>query len=157
MAKNGILTKSHDLQESFTATSGEITIGIDLAEVIAPKNMNRAYSRKVFMSMGLRCRLLFLACVAAVAVRCAAQMHPQEFATTVVPRVDENLAENCTFKMTIPTPDKPVRAVWLTYDRGFDIMKYYDDPAVVAFAQRHEIALVLAHQCPAKDPPTRDR
>ena len=57
---------------------------------------------------------------------------------------------NCTFKMTLPAPDKPVRAVWLTYDRGFDIMKYYDDPAVVAFAQQHEIALVLAHQCPRK-------
>jgi hypothetical protein len=58
--------------------------------------------------------------------------------------------------MTIAVPDKPVRAVWLTYDRGFDIMKYFDDPAVVMFARRHEMALVLAHQCPAKDPPTHE-
>lgn len=120
------------------------------------KITNRVHARKVFNGMSLRRRLLFFACVSAVAVRVAAQMHPREFTTTVVARADENLAENCTFKMTIPAPNKPVQAVWLTYDRGFDIMKYYDDPAVVTFAQQHEIALVLAHQCPAKDPPTRE-
>jgi transposase len=32
MAKSGILAKSHDLKESFTATTGEITIGIDLED-----------------------------------------------------------------------------------------------------------------------------
>lgn len=106
--------------------------------------------------MSLRRRLLFFTCVSGVAVSVAAQVHPREFTTTIVARADENLADNCTFKMTIPAPDKPVKAVWLTYDRGFDIMKYYDDPVVTAFAQRHEIALVLAHQCPAKDPPTRE-
>ncbi len=119
-------------------------------------NTNRLHERKVFDGMSLRQRLLFFACISAFAVRVAAQMPPREFTTTVVARADENLAENCTFKMTIPAPNKPVQAVWLTYDRGFDIMKYYDDPAVVTFAQRHEIALVLAHQCPAKDPPTRE-
>jgi dienelactone hydrolase len=108
------------------------------------------------MSMSFRCRVLFIVCVAGVAVTGVARMHPQEFATTIVAHEDENLSENCTFKMTLPARDKPVRGVWLTYDRGFDIMKYYDDPAVVAFAQQHEIALVLAHQCPAKNPPTRE-
>lgn len=32
MAKSGILAKSHDLQESFDATAGQITIGIDLGD-----------------------------------------------------------------------------------------------------------------------------
>ena len=32
MAKSGILAKSHDLQESFHATAGQITIGIDLGD-----------------------------------------------------------------------------------------------------------------------------
>jgi transposase len=32
MAKSGILTKCHDLQESFRATTGAITIGIDLGD-----------------------------------------------------------------------------------------------------------------------------
>jgi hypothetical protein len=106
--------------------------------------------------MGFRGRLLFFACVSAVALKVGAQTHLPEFTTTVVARGDENFSANCTFKMSIPAPNKPVRAVWLTYDRGFDIMKYYDDPAVVTFARRQEMALVLAHQCPAKNPPTRE-
>jgi transposase len=32
MAKNGILAKSHDLQESFVTAAGQITIGIDLGD-----------------------------------------------------------------------------------------------------------------------------
>jgi hypothetical protein len=32
MAKSGILAKSEDLQESFDATTGQITIGIDLGD-----------------------------------------------------------------------------------------------------------------------------
>lgn len=32
MAKSGILAKCHDLQESFSATAGAITIGIDLGD-----------------------------------------------------------------------------------------------------------------------------
>ena len=32
MAKSGILAKSQDLQESFGATTGAITIGIDLGD-----------------------------------------------------------------------------------------------------------------------------
>jgi hypothetical protein len=127
-----------------------------LLERLLQKNMNTAQARMVFIGIGFRRRLLFLACVSAVGLRVGAQTHLHEFTATVVARSDENLVENCTFKMTIPEPNKPVRAVWLTYDRGFDIMKYYDDPAVVMFAQRQELALVLAHQCPAKDPPTRE-
>jgi len=50
-----------------------------------------------------------------------------------------------------------VRAVWLTYDRGYDILKYYSDPDVATFAARHAIALLLASQCAAKDPPTLEK
>jgi hypothetical protein len=50
-----------------------------------------------------------------------------------------------------------VRAVWIIYDRGFDIQRYYSDPDITAFARLQAIALMLAHQCPAKDPPTGER
>src|ERR1035438_9890416 len=50
------------------------------------KITNRVHARKVFNGMSLRRRLLFFACVSAVAVRAAAQMHPREFTTTVVAR-----------------------------------------------------------------------
>jgi hypothetical protein len=32
-------------------------------------------------------------------------------------------------------------------------MKFYSDPAVVAFAREHRLALMMPHQCPAKDAP----
>jgi hypothetical protein len=44
--------------------------------------------------------------------------------------------------------------VWITYDLGFDISRYYSDGQVRAFAQKQAIALILAHQCAAKSPPT---
>jgi hypothetical protein len=108
-----------------------------------PKKLNEPYSQKVFIKDGRSLPTIATRMRHGAHCRGAAQIHHHEFATTVVARADENLAENCTFKMTIPAPDNPVRAVWLTYDRGFDIMKYYDDRAVVTFAQRPEIALHL--------------
>src|ERR1039457_7204427 len=67
------------------------------------KITNRVHARKVFNGMSLRRRLLFFACVSAVAVRVAAQMHPREFTTTVVARADENLAELQSLEGAIPT------------------------------------------------------
>jgi hypothetical protein len=64
------------------------------------------------------------------------------------------LAGACSFELSIRDPTKHVRAVWITYDRGFDIRKYYFDSEVRAFAQKQGIALMLAGQCPAKLPPT---
>jgi dienelactone hydrolase len=53
----------------------------------------------------------------------------------------------------LPSGRREVQAVWITFDRGRDIMKYYSDPDVVAFARRHDLALMMPHQCPAKDAP----
>jgi hypothetical protein len=85
------------------------------------------------------------------------EVRPSQFKTTVEPLPGENLTGACSFELLIPSPNKQVRAVWITYDRGFDIMKYYSDPEVRAFAQRQAIALMLGHQCPAKLPPTGER
>jgi hypothetical protein len=58
--------------------------------------------------------------------------------------------------MTLPAGGRTVRAAWITFDRGRDIMKFYSDPEVLAFARRHDLALVMPHQCPAKDAPGDD-
>jgi hypothetical protein len=65
--------------------------------------------------------------------------------------------DHVLFELSIPSPEKSVRAIWIIYDRGFDIQRYYSDADVRAFAQKQAIALLLAHQCPAKDPPTGER
>ena len=66
-----------------------------------------------------------------------------QFKATIQPPATENLAGPCVFELSIPSPRERVRAVWLTYDRGYDISRYYSDAAVKAFAQRQAIALIL--------------
>lgn len=101
-------------------------------------------------------RLAFLLSLM-VALSASVDVRPLEFKTTVKPFPDENLAGPCAFELSIPGPIKHVRAVWITYDRGFDITRYYSDAEVRAFAQKHSIALMLARQCPATLPPTGEQ
>jgi hypothetical protein len=73
--------------------------------------------------------------------------------TTVVPLPDEEFAGPCHYDISFPAGHRAVRAVWVTFDRGRDIMKFYSDPEVIAFAHHHGLALMMAHQCPAKNAP----
>jgi hypothetical protein len=77
----------------------------------------------------------------------------QSFETTVTPLPNETFAGPCRYDLTLPAGRHPVLAVWVTFDRGLDIMKFYRDADVVAFAQRHNLALMTPHQCPAKNAP----
>jgi hypothetical protein len=61
--------------------------------------------------------LLFLT----VASLTSGEVRPSEFKTTVEPLRGENLIGPCAFELSIPSPSNRVRAVWITYDRGFDI------------------------------------
>src|ERR1700689_5133423 len=82
----------------------------------------------------------------------AAQLH--EYKATDVPRAGENIAQPCDYQATFPAGDRPVKAAWVTYDRGPDITRFYSDPDVLVFAKRNDVAMVLAIQCPASKPPT---
>ncbi len=82
---------------------------------------------------------------------------PLQFKTTVQPLPSENLIGPCSFELSIPSQTRRLRAAWITYDRGYDISRYYSDPEVRGFAQKNAIALILAHQCPAKSPPTGEQ
>lgn len=77
----------------------------------------------------------------------------QSFETAVNPLPSENLAGPCHYDLTLPAGRGMVRSVWVTFDRGRDIMKFYSDPAVIAFARKHHLALMMPHQCPAKNAP----
>lgn len=77
----------------------------------------------------------------------------QSFHTTVEPLPDEDFAGPCHYDLTLPAGKSSVRAVWVTYDRGRDIMKFYSDPSVVAFARRRHFALMMPHQCVGKNAP----
>jgi pimeloyl-ACP methyl ester carboxylesterase len=73
--------------------------------------------------------------------------------TTVTPLADEDFSGACHYEITLPQGNKPVRAVWVIFDRGRDITKFYSDAEVVGFARREGMALMLAHQCAGKNAP----
>ena len=79
--------------------------------------------------------------------------HAQSFETTVNPLPDDNFAGPCHYDLILPAGRRSVRAVWVTFDRGRGIMKFYSDPDVVAFARRRDLGLMMPHQCPAKNAP----
>lgn len=83
----------------------------------------------------------------------ATSLEAQSFETTVSPLANETLAGPCHYDLSLPAGRRSVRAVWVTFDRGRDIMKFYSDPDVLAFAERHGLALMMPHQCPAKNAP----
>ena len=72
------------------------------------------------------------------------------FQTSVAPQEDEDLASACRYEMTLTDRARPVRGVWVIFDRGRDMLRYYGDPDVHAFAQRHGWALMLPFHCRAK-------
>jgi dienelactone hydrolase len=91
-----------------------------------------------------------------IGLSASGQFIPLQFKTIIQPLPSENLTGPCAFELWIPSPAE-ARAVWITYDRGFDISRYYADAGVRAFARKQSVALMLAHQCPAKVPPTGEQ
>ena len=85
---------------------------------------------------------------------CAAAAQIREYKATDPPRAGENIAQPCDYKAMFPAGNRPVRAAWVTYDRGPDITRFYHDPDVLSFAKRNDLAMVLAIQCPASHPST---
>jgi hypothetical protein len=83
----------------------------------------------------------------------ASLAHGQSFETVVMPLPNENFAAPCRYEITFPAGHRTARAVWVTFDRGRDIMKFYSDPDVIAFAQHHDLALMMPRQCPGKNAP----
>ena len=116
----------------------------------------RTLCRPFYRGIHIRLRFVLLLSIM-LALLSNGKAQPLRFTTTVEPLLNENLIGPCSFELSVPNPTKQVRAVWITYDRGYDISRYYSDAEVSAFAQKHAIALMLAHQCPAKLPPTGEQ
>ncbi len=65
------------------------------------------------------------------------------FQTSVAPKPEEDILADCRYEITIPNPSRPIRAVWVIFDRGRDTLRYYGDSEVQAFAYRRDLALLL--------------
>lgn len=79
-----------------------------------------------------------------------AAAHGVVFQTAVAPNPDEDILGDCRYEIMIPNPAEPIRAVWVIFDRGRDMLRYYGDSDVQAFAYRKDLALLLAFHCRAK-------
>ena len=101
-------------------------------------------------------RTLCIACFLSIAVVTWPLNLPSAAAETVVfqgsvsPLPDEDLASECRYELTLADRTKTVQGVWVIFDRGRDMLRYYGDPEVQAFARQHGWALLLPFHCRAK-------
>jgi dienelactone hydrolase len=72
------------------------------------------------------------------------------FQTSVAPESAEDILADCRYEITIPNPSRPIKAVWVIFDRGRDMLRYYGDSEVQAFAYRRDLALLFPFHCRAK-------
>ena len=95
-------------------------------------------------------RVIVMAIAVVVCHRPANAALGRVFQTEVAPQPDEDLAAPCSYEMTLTDPSRRVTGVWVIFDRGRDMLRYYGDPDVQAFARQHDLALLLAFHCRAK-------
>jgi dienelactone hydrolase len=72
------------------------------------------------------------------------------FQAIVAPQADDDVAGPCRYELTVPNTSQRIEVVWVIFDRGRDLLRYYGDPAVLQFDERHRWAMLLAFQCPGK-------
>jgi dienelactone hydrolase len=74
----------------------------------------------------------------------------EQYRTYVAPTSTETMQGPCEYELTLRDASKPVRAVFVIVERGWQMGNLYFDPEVVTFAERNDLALVLARHCRAK-------
>jgi dienelactone hydrolase len=114
--------------------------------VISPDQESEMKKARYFTSLSSVLLAIWLVWITSTA---AAQTARYE--TLVKPAQDEDIARDCGYELTLPNPTRPIRAVWVIFERGSELTTFYRDPEVIAFAQRQRIALMLARHCPSKD------
>jgi len=71
---------------------------------------------------------------------------------SVDPRPDEDLAASCRYELTLLDTSRPVRGVWVIFERSRETELYYRDADVRAFARKHDFALLFPFHCASKNP-----
>jgi hypothetical protein len=74
----------------------------------------------------------------------------EQYRTYVAPTSTETMQRPCEYELTLRDASKPVSAVVVIIERGWQVGNLYFDPEVTSFAERHDLALVLARHCRAK-------
>jgi hypothetical protein len=90
-----------------------------------------------------------LSIVAALSAQPALAASAGVFQTSVTPQAGEQLAAPCRYELTLMDRSRPLKGVWVIFERGRDMLKYYQDPEVRTFAQRRDFALMMPYHCAA--------
>jgi predicted esterase len=80
----------------------------------------------------------------------SASARTEQYRTYVAPTSAETMQRPCEYELTLRDASKPVKAVFVVIERGWQVGNLYFDPDVTGFAERHDIALMLARHCRAK-------
>ena len=72
------------------------------------------------------------------------------FETSVAPRDDEDIAEACRYEMTVMAPSRPIKGVWVIFERSLGTLQYYRDADVRALARQQDLALLFPLHCRSK-------
>jgi hypothetical protein len=74
----------------------------------------------------------------------------EQYRTYVAPTSAETMGVPCEYELTLRDAAQPVKGVFVVVERGWQVGNLYFDPQVIAFAERHDLALVLARHCHSK-------
>lgn len=74
----------------------------------------------------------------------------EQYRTYVEPAAGETMERPCEYELTLRDASKPVKAIFVVVERGWQVGNLYFDPEVTAFAEQHDLALMLARHCRAK-------
>jgi dienelactone hydrolase len=75
----------------------------------------------------------------------------RQYRTSVAPEAGETLQGRCFYQLLLPFADRPVRAVFVIFERGWQFGNLYYDPDVVDFAASLHLGLLLAQHCRSKE------
>ena len=70
--------------------------------------------------------------------------------TSVAPQADEDVAAACRYEITLTNSSRKVEGVWVIFERSLDMLRYYQDADVRAFARQHDLALLFPFHCPSQ-------
>ncbi|PYX63866.1 MAG: hypothetical protein DMG74_15120 [Acidobacteria bacterium] len=95
-------------------------------------------------------RLVAIVAAYVILMACPVSALTKQYRTYVAPGPTETMQGPCEYELTLRDASKPVTAVFIIVERGWQVGNLYFDPEVTAFAERHDVALVLARHCRSK-------
>jgi dienelactone hydrolase len=69
----------------------------------------------------------------------------------VKPLAGEDVARPCEYDLGIPSSGKKIRAVFVVFERGPASVRFYNNPDVLSFANKHRLAMMMPRHCAAKN------